>query len=764
MDMNQPPPGKAPDLTDLSGKVSVRLIGHRPWLWRFLGICLLAAVVGGPASLAGGVYQETNPSANVQDAWLTASVSVVDTITFVSVANQIVGATVPVSASSSSPLPDVTVTLQSDTASVCTLGGSTRQPGSTEAPVTTIAVGLCKIMAYDDADSGAQATLLFQVQAAQTITFGPPPDVTVGAPVTLSASASSGLPVSFSSGAIPVCTVQGSAVTTVAAGLCTITASQAGSTDYAAAPPVTQLFQVNPAAQTITFGPLPDVAVGAPVTLSASASSGLPVSFSSGTTPVCTVAGSVVTTVAAGPCTITASQGGSARYAAAPDVSRSFQVNPVHTGPAVQTITFGQPPDATAGAPVTLSASASSGLPVSFSSGTTPVCTVAGSVVTTVAAGPCTITASQGGSARYAAAPDVSRSFQVNPVHTGPAVQTITFGQPPDATAGAPVTLSASASSGLPVSFRSDTTPVCTVAGSAVTTVAAGPCTITASQGGSARYAAAPDVSRSFQVNPVHTGPAVQTITFGQPADATAGAPVTLSASASSGLPVSFSSGTTPVCTVAGSAVTTVAAGPCTITASQGGSARYAAAPDVSRSFQVNPVHTGSAVQTITFGQPPDATVGAPVTLSASASSGLPVSFRSDTTPVCTVAGSAVTTVAAGPCTITASQGGSARYAAATDVLQSFQVNPVPSKAAGVRVILLAAVILAAAAATLVVRRRRLRSHPPPTGPAPNVRAVPDTGPPGLVSVHNTGTDATHTVRIEPSPGTSITTIEEARP
>src|SRR5271165_5466563 len=343
--------------------------------------------------------------------------------------------------------------------------------------------------------------------------------------------------------------------------------------------------------------------------------------------------------------------------------------------------------------------------------------------------------------------------------------QTITFGQPPDVSVGAPVTLSASASSGLPVSFSPDTTPVCTVAGSAVTTVAAGTCTITASQGGSARYAAAPDVSRSFQVNPVHTGPAVQTITFGQPPDSKVGAPVTLSASASSGLPVSFSSGTPSVCTVKGSAVTTVAAGPCTITASQGGSARYAAAPDVSRSFQVNPVNPGPAAQTITFGQPPDAKVGAPVTLSAHASSGLPVSFSSDTTPVCTVAGSVVTTVATGPCTITASQGGSGRYAAAPDVRQSFQVNPVPPKAAGVWVILLAAVILAAAAATMVLRRRWLRSHPPPTPtPAANVRAVPDTGPPGLVSVHNTGTDATHTVRIEPSPGTSITTIEEARP
>ncbi len=323
MDTNQPLPRKVPDLTYLGGKVLVLRVGFRSWLWRFLGISLLATVIGCPASLAGGVRQETSPPAKAQNAWLTASASVVvaaDTITFDPVTNQIVGATVTVSASSSSGLP---VFLRSDTTPVCTVANST---------VTTVAAGLCTITASDDSD--AHATLSFQVnQAAQTITFGQPPDVTIGAPVTLSASASSGLPVSFTSDTTPVCTVANSTVTTVAAGLCTITASQAGNTDYAAAPPVTQSFQVNPAAQTITFGQPPDVTIGAPVTLSASASSGLTVSFSSDTSSVCTVAGSVVTTVAAGPCTITASQGGSARYAAAPDVSRSFQVNPVKAGP-----------------------------------------------------------------------------------------------------------------------------------------------------------------------------------------------------------------------------------------------------------------------------------------------------------------------------------------------------------------------------------------------------------------------------------------------
>ena len=421
----------------------------------------------------------------------------------------------------------------------------------------------------------------------------------------------------------------------------------------------------------------------------------------------------------------------------------------------------------TVGTPVPLTATVSPpGPPVGFRSETLPVCTVADSTVTTVTVGTCTITAYQAREARQVA-PDVTRSFQVNPVQASLAPQTITFGQPPAATVGTPVVLSARASSGLPVLLSPDTPPVCTVTGSTVTTLAAGTCTITASQSGSTRYAAAPDVTRSFQVNPVQASLAPQTITFGQPPAATVGTPVVLSARASSGLPVLLSPDTPPVCTVTGSTVTTLAAGTCTITASQSGSTRYAAAPDVTRSFHVNPVRTSLAPQTITFGQPPAATVGTPVVLSARASSGLPVLLSPDTPPVCTVTGSTVTTLAAGTCTITASQSGSTRYAAAPDVTRSFHVKPATSKVAGALVSLLAAaaVILtaAAAAATLAARRRRLRPHPLPA-PGPSVRAVPYTGPPGLVSVHTTGKDATHTVRIETSPGTSVTTIEEARP
>jgi hypothetical protein len=143
------------------------------------------------------------------------------------------------------------------------------------------------------------------------------------------------------------------------------------------------------------------------------------------------------------------------------------------------------------------------------------------------------------------------------------------------------------------------------------------------------------------------------------------------------------------------------------------------------------------------------------------------VLFSSDTPSVCTVADSTVTTAAAGTCTITASQSGSPRYAAAPSVTRSFHENPIMSKAAGppVGLLVAAAVILGAAvvAVTLAVRRRQLPPHAPPA-PGLSVRAVPHTSPPCLVSVRTTGTDATHTVCIEPSSGTSTMTIEEARP
>ena len=246
-------------------------------------------------------------------------------------------------------------------------------------------------------------------------------------------------------------------------------------------------------------------------------------------------------------------------------------------------------------------------------------------------------------------------------------LQSITFNQPADQTLGNDANLTATASSGLAVSFTSNTPAICTVAGATVTPQSTGTCIITSTQAGDATYYAASDVARSFAIK------GTQTITFDQPADLTLGNNVDLTATASSGLAVSFTSSTGAVCTVAGNTVTSQSAGTCTITASQAGNANFLAASDVARSFAIK------GTQTITFDQPADLTLGNNVDLTATASSGLAVSFTSSTGAVCTVAGNTVTSQSAGTCTITASQAGNTNFLAASDVARSFDVtNPAP--------------------------------------------------------------------------------------
>src|SRR6185503_2835528 len=72
---------------------------------------------------------------------------------------------------------------------------------------------------------------------------------------------------------------------------------------------------IQQASQTIAFAAVGDQAAGTPpFPLVASASSGLPVSFTSSTPDVCSVAGIMVTLLRAGTCAITASQDGNLNY------------------------------------------------------------------------------------------------------------------------------------------------------------------------------------------------------------------------------------------------------------------------------------------------------------------------------------------------------------------------------------------------------------------------------------------------------------------
>ena len=196
--------------------------------------------------------------------------------------------------------------------------------------VNVIAVGYSRTTFNATINSGSAGN-----PAPQSILFGTLSNVTFGvAPFPLSATASSGLAVTFASTTPSVCTVSAGMVLVSAGGTCSIAASQAGNASYAPAPVVTESFTVTPASQTIAFATLGSVTPGtAPFTISTTASSGLLVTLSQTTGAVCAVSGNMVTIVGPGTCVITASQTGNASYAAATTVILSFPVSASAAGP-----------------------------------------------------------------------------------------------------------------------------------------------------------------------------------------------------------------------------------------------------------------------------------------------------------------------------------------------------------------------------------------------------------------------------------------------
>ena len=149
---------------------------------------------------------------------------------------------------------------------------------------------------------------------------------------------------------------------------------------------MTRSFAVEKQSQSISFSPKENaVMINTSVTMSATASSGLGVTFESLTVSACTVSGDVVKAVAEGICTILATQAGNDVYDSA-QAGQSFQV----TSKQIQTIDFPTPSgtdDLDVGSTFEVAASSDSGLDVSFRSDTPTVCSISGTTVTVLTSG-----------------------------------------------------------------------------------------------------------------------------------------------------------------------------------------------------------------------------------------------------------------------------------------------------------------------------------------------------------------------------------------
>jgi hypothetical protein len=333
--------------------------------------------------------------------------------------------------------------------------------------------------------------------------------------------------------------------------------------------------------QTITFNPLANAAYGdTPISLTATASSGLSVSYASSNTNVATVSGSTLTIVGAGSTNITASQAGNGSYNPASDVIQPFTVNPKNltvTGATAQNKIYSRTTDATI-------------------SGGTAVGTVNGDVITIGGGG--TFDDFNIGTAK-----PVTAALTLSGIHSASYTLTQPTGLSADITKKDLTVPDAEAQDKL---FDGNTDGVITGTLSGVIS----PDSVTFNGTGTFASSAVADniivtstssisgdASNYNLVQPTGLTANIyeeallpQTIDFNPLANVSYGdANFNLGATASSGLTVAYSSSDTNVATVSGNTVTIVGAGTTTITATQDGNGTYAEATPVDQSLTVNP-------------------------------------------------------------------------------------------------------------------------------------------------------------------------------
>lgn len=187
----------------------------------------------------------------------------------------------------------------------------------------------------DPAYAGTAGGTLVIAQATQIIALGAlPATVTVGTPVALSATATSGAAVTFAvlSGSA---TLNGTSLTPTGTALITVRATQVGNANYH--PATTDFsFSTTKQNQSIAFAAIADQPSSVTsLPLAATATSGLAVSFAVLSGPA-SLNGATLVLTGTGTVVVRATQSGSETFNAAPDVTRSFSVAvPVVVAPPV---------------------------------------------------------------------------------------------------------------------------------------------------------------------------------------------------------------------------------------------------------------------------------------------------------------------------------------------------------------------------------------------------------------------------------------------
>jgi hypothetical protein len=172
---------------------------------------------------------------------------------------------------------------------------------------------------FNPASPVTEVTTAHKADQTITITTPAPADAVYGTTFTVAATSSSPLAVAIT--ATGACSVSsgGSGVAVIrmnaGTGICTVHYNQAGSTYYNPAPEKTEDATALRLSQTVDFAALQDRVYGDPAPeLAATASSGLPITYSTLTPLACNVDGAAAELLGAGTCSIRACQDGNETY------------------------------------------------------------------------------------------------------------------------------------------------------------------------------------------------------------------------------------------------------------------------------------------------------------------------------------------------------------------------------------------------------------------------------------------------------------------
>jgi len=371
------------------------------------------------------------------------------------------------------------------------LGSSNLNNGQALLNISTLGVGAHDLIAEysgDTAHAASTSNALVQNvgKADQTITFGALDNKTFGDPdFAVSATASSSLAVSFA--ASGNCSIAGSTVHLTVTGSCTITAAQAGNSNFNPAADVPQSLTISKATPLIMFS-CPPVGFDTNPHGCTAAVTGVGNVTVSGSTTI-TYDGNPALPVNAGTYSVGVSFTSSDSNYSSATGSGSLTIaeaTPIVTVACPNSVIFdGNPHTCSAGATGVSNVPVSGSATLTYNGGAAPA-----------NAGTYLVVASfTSGDSNYA------NTTGNGSLTIGRASQTITFGALANKTFGNPdFAVSAAASSSLTVVFAAGGN--CTVSGSTVHLTGAGSCTITASQSGNGNYNPAASVPRSFTINP----------------------------------------------------------------------------------------------------------------------------------------------------------------------------------------------------------------------------------------------------------------------